>query len=900
MKERIKKGFGIICLVVSCLGIGYLFGHQAARKDLEALEILKKDIISMPEEENSTEIIYNDTVAIVNLDVGIQQDNDWINYGAKLLHAVDGDIQSTSLEKARSGIKTGEYSAYLIIPSTFSKNVTTMNYRPHTTEFQYAIGMDLKGETRDAAIYKIQSIYQTFRDSLSQIYVSSILQDYHTAQDNAVTIMERDKADLAALLEISLEDLVELVELPEMETTEQSVEPLDIDKYSEDNNQALAELSESYQNALDRGNEELDAIKDEMSELVTEGNNLTNRISEMSESLQNQEDIEWDEADEIQKENEEYARIKNNLVGSEKAQEPTEPEEPEPEEPTVSGNDTGEDNGDDQDPTDTDEDDDYNSNDYYYDIYGKGMLLVWNEQLVDYKDKVGTVLDKYKKHESAHIEEIKYYRYKENKLWNQYYERNSKENIKNVIDEEDRQIEADNYNMLFYTSKEVSAVNSKTAAIVTADITQWIQEYSDWIKSYNRETDQFNQHTLPEGGENVGTGLENTDLEPDDIKQRIDAWPESVQAVLQNEYYWKYVYIRVYKELGFLQYEDKEENLLEELNSKSVLFLNIVISEDNEFSKIIYPTLDTLYSKIEDSAIELQIPVHVATEKDGAIDEIVPIDEEVDFESVSVNEIPLADVEEVSRQIDGLIQVAKDGNNSRFKEIQENIVTFRSLKDTLIKQVDDTEASNEIFQTSQQKINKDLSDYDLQSFVNNDKIDSLYTDIGKNSDSMLAEIGKYTQNNEEYIERLFELSDKNMEIIQESIEKGQEKSEEKLQEGLRDAKDLRAKNSEENVLMLEDLTKKLPYTRVGELENKEVYEFISNPIYLTESVQTDKEAKNSVDAINQNVRREAETVGNSQGKTSKWIIIIIPIGAIILLYVLGGIILFKRGRTEEY
>lgn len=54
------------------------------------------------------------TIAVVNLDEGISQDDKIINYANELIDYSNENLISTGLEDARSGVESGKYAAYVI------------------------------------------------------------------------------------------------------------------------------------------------------------------------------------------------------------------------------------------------------------------------------------------------------------------------------------------------------------------------------------------------------------------------------------------------------------------------------------------------------------------------------------------------------------------------------------------------------------------------------------------------------------------------------------------------------------------------------------------------------------------------------------------------------------------
>lgn len=78
-------------------------------------------------------------IAVVNLDAGVEKNGEQIYYAGKIIEYPNSNYQTTSLEEAKKGLENGQYGAYVIIPSTFSASVDSINQTPQKTVFEYKI-----------------------------------------------------------------------------------------------------------------------------------------------------------------------------------------------------------------------------------------------------------------------------------------------------------------------------------------------------------------------------------------------------------------------------------------------------------------------------------------------------------------------------------------------------------------------------------------------------------------------------------------------------------------------------------------------------------------------------------------------------------------------------------------
>ena len=137
MKSIIKNVISILVITVIGMFVGYYIGSS-------------KNGIGRAVEDKME---YNKTIAIVNLDEGIEVQGNEENYGMRLTDMVSDDIIVTGLEDARKGVEYGIYSAYLVIPSAFSQNIATITEKPVKSVLSYTIGKNLEGEERETVMH---------------------------------------------------------------------------------------------------------------------------------------------------------------------------------------------------------------------------------------------------------------------------------------------------------------------------------------------------------------------------------------------------------------------------------------------------------------------------------------------------------------------------------------------------------------------------------------------------------------------------------------------------------------------------------------------------------------------------------------------------------------------------
>lgn len=218
------------------------------------------------------------TIAVVNSDTGTYVNDEYMNYASRLLDFLDENYVITNIEAARTGIDDGTYAAYILIPSSFSENLVSLNTKPVKVSLEYAINGSLVEERRVETVYRIVDFERNLNSEMSYMYLSSILDEFHDVQDGAQVIMDNDIKETDAILAIQPVDLVEMVPVPELVRVDNSVEPLDVTDYNGKNTKLISEIDNSYTYFISLSEADLAALKDQGSQLSQQWTETENMV----------------------------------------------------------------------------------------------------------------------------------------------------------------------------------------------------------------------------------------------------------------------------------------------------------------------------------------------------------------------------------------------------------------------------------------------------------------------------------------------------------------------------------------------------------------------------------------------------------------------------------------------
>lgn len=263
MKKIIKIVYRTLlgsCLL--CLGmfIGMYLSQREIQKEAKRLTI--------------------NTIAVVNMDEGITIEGHYTNYAAELINYPDVNFITVGLEEARQGVEAGNYAAYILIPSEFSKNVVSLNETPDSASIEYAVNPNLRNDIYSEVIADIVMFTANLNDNIEYMYLNSILTEFHEAQDVAIQIMENDTADMELLLAIENEEITHHINLTPISMPEYNLSFMDLSPYHSSVQELMGEIAQLYESYASAG-------KEAFSGIAGSGNTLSEQLTEVSDLIKN-------------------------------------------------------------------------------------------------------------------------------------------------------------------------------------------------------------------------------------------------------------------------------------------------------------------------------------------------------------------------------------------------------------------------------------------------------------------------------------------------------------------------------------------------------------------------------------------------------------------------------------
>jgi uncharacterized phage infection (PIP) family protein YhgE len=268
-EDRMKNKLVNFAIMIIAAMIMFAFGNYLGTRS------------SLPEEDVVIEKSTVDRVVIVNLDEGTMVNGEKVIYASQLLADIPENFTYSGLEDARMGCANGVYAAYLIIPSTFSRSVVSLNSVPEKTAIQYAIGDNLVESTREKVLLDVVGLIGELNNQVEYMYLYSVLDEVHKVQDQAGQIMENDVDDADAIAVINADDLVEAIPVTPITEVVSDIVPVDITAYMDDNARYAEEMEREYREFSALSVEEQKKILEQSLLLAEEMGNMEGLVSEI-------------------------------------------------------------------------------------------------------------------------------------------------------------------------------------------------------------------------------------------------------------------------------------------------------------------------------------------------------------------------------------------------------------------------------------------------------------------------------------------------------------------------------------------------------------------------------------------------------------------------------------------
>ncbi|MDD3139131.1 MAG: hypothetical protein PHX08_09185 [Lachnospiraceae bacterium] len=760
MEEKTKKTIkriisccaGIIACIVLVVG-GYYMGWSSRE--------------SAAQEEKAAMEKQSETIAVVNMDAGVAVNDENINYATKLMSSLSEEYVLTNLQEAQNGINQNKYAAYLVIPSNFSESVVSLNTTPQKARIEYAINSKLSSDDSVKTLKNVETFNQMLNSGMSYMYISSILGEVHSVQDGAATIMDNDQEDTEVILAITPYDLTSMLKLPDLSHVDNSVEPLNVESYTEQNTKDVDSIGERYTYYISLSEADWKTLSEE-------GNQLTADWTLMEEKI-NDVDVTKDEEG-------------VNVI--------------------------------------------------------EAGLKTTKEKLEEYS----TTLDTKESEIQTYLETIKQdidSRNKELGTAITMYNKNRELNLTST---------AQNISETLQTVINVP-ITGVDDTIIVADTSIDIP--------YNQNPEL----TVSRGAvfQNYMNTVNELILKSNDTnlllayEEYVDSDPtgalEQMETTMSD-------FISLTKEDAMIQAGIDSKTLADGISTE----VNSQITEN-------LPTAQKIQEILNSSIPTFEDVLNKGTAEETTIrEQLQKTSDEIgiDLQNGTTKTIPRLPAEEFETQINTGIITPLTANTDRVKS--ELVEQYQTEKTTL-----------NTYMTT-------LDSYDPLGYIDQNEIQGIVGNMKQTGSKLQADISEDYSSNMKYVSEVTANAEKNVSSLTESVTQSDEASKKAVTEGLTTAQGAKARTLETNKALLLEFTKKLPYTRLGNLEYTNAYQFISDPTQLIAKTEVDIEKEQESKAAIKEAKR---------GAKETMIILLILFGIVILVVLMKNLLGGRRVKARK-
>lgn len=229
--------------------------------------------------------IDTNSIAIVNLDEGVERNGQLEVYSSQIIQFPENDCtyEYTSLSDAETGIADGRYGAYIIIPATFSESIVSINATPSPCNLDYVLSETVSEQA--SLIAGIYDLYINLNNRISYMYLANILSEFHSAQDNAVTVINNDILDYNAMLAVQPTDIASTLVLSETPIPSNNTPMLDVSGCWQTMSSTVNNINALYSNATSDINEDIDTINNANTALQESLSNVRTGLNDSNASI---------------------------------------------------------------------------------------------------------------------------------------------------------------------------------------------------------------------------------------------------------------------------------------------------------------------------------------------------------------------------------------------------------------------------------------------------------------------------------------------------------------------------------------------------------------------------------------------------------------------------------------
>ncbi len=789
---------------------------------------------------NSTqtqELLTINKIALVNLDDGVDVEGMQKYYGTEFINELDDNFEITSLEQARRGLENDLYAAYVIIPATFSKNIESINSDPIKSNITYKLNPNLEYDIREEVITDIWKFNNSLSTNIEYVYVDAILKGVHAVQDGGDELLANDLKDLQAVLQFTEIDLIVDPEYPDEKHVDNNIKDLDVSDIYASMQTVFSDLSTEYKSTQTNAQKEYDKLKDDMVQVSTKMNELNTKIGDVAKIDEGEEfDIENDEQIDS------YINAYNTNITQWKMQYDSQ----------ITGN---------------------------FDSYIDECQTHTNKELETRKEN-------HKKHLKDYYETA-FTVCNDESISDDTEQGDSDENLISRLEV---------YDLALSIINEVESENAELKRINS--------ELKDEITTLEKELGN-----MQGGGDFIeSSNVKRTKQNAKSDTEKID---ESTGATPEEPTNQEMLYAAIENDINTIKREEQKEhnkmlkNTITTWLKKDLEYYSATTEDIEELDpdEMNAEKVEELFDNWYDTKVELSIEPtdeEDSTEDETTVEETTQGNATETTENASDNEENDSGEDEESEETDEdektedelrlekRAKVLFDGTDEPSLLDAETLdglisgVVITPISGSIMKKYSELTTSYTALNTVLTNWNTKLGAFTIDSYGNDEKRNAIEKTFNGNLKKIESEVNNKSKEYEMYVTQANKANTDNLDAWKTSIQNANEKTRNNIDHSIKNIKNTREQMNTSNNNLISNISNVLPYSRIGELENRNVYSYITSPI-----VQEDLSEGNLVK--NKETKDNETEITASDNKDELIILVLIAV-----MCVSGGIILFRQ------
>ena len=200
----------------------------------------------------------------------------------------------------------------------------------------------------------------------------------------------------------------------------------------------------------------------------------------------------------------------------------------------------------------------------------------------------------------------------------------------------------------------------------------------------------------------------------------------------------------------------------------------------------------------------------------------------------SLNTVASNDFNDIKTRFNFPMDQFKDTFRNEIEDVIENAVA------NLVMEINEKASTLNEDQTRYLSV---LEDYNPYEHLNDSYIQRATNELQRSAEYVLSEFEKKQMDDEKQVYDILRITDENMRLYDESIYNANEATMKNVIDVVNELRSKKEITKSENTGLMKDFSDKLSYTRIGNIGNKEAYNFISSPIEISPNEDSNIEVK---------------------------------------------------------